>query len=312
MSNTSNPPLSVVTAILNEEKLLPSFLAHIENFTDEIIIVVDSRTVDNSADIAEKHGCKVLLDKGESKGIVFNNKNWGANEAKNDWVLILDADERMDETLQKEIISIVSGTYPKKADIYQTGFLNYEFGKIFDKSDQKNKPFVRLFRKGSFSYQTARTAEGFGIQSNSLQSPNRLSRLVLKVPLLRTWYLNKMKGIVTLRGHLVHLSHPTISDFVRKIDHYSTREAKILFEKDPSISKPILVLKMIFLPKKEFLYKYFVWKFYKEGTHGFIVSIVYTFYHFLIYSKYFSLIYTDKHRKETESLLKKYGFTEQE
>ena len=301
-------PLTIVTAVLNEEKNLPSFLRQIVDFADEIIIVVDSQTVDKSADVAGKHECKVLLDKGESKGIVFNNKNRGAREAKNDWVLILDADERMDSTLREEITSIVSGVYKQKADIYQTGFLNYEFGKFFLNSDQKDKPFVRLFRKGSFAYQTDSTAEGFGIQTTSLASEAWYSPILLRIPKVRSWYLNKLRGIVTLGGHLIHLSHPTIDDFVRKINLYSTREARILFDKNPNRSELNLLTMIVFAPIKEFFYKYFIWQLFKEGIHGYIVSVLFAHYHFLIYAKYFGYIYKKKHFKEISDIGKKFDF----
>ena len=308
MPHSNKLPLTIVTAVMNEEKLLPAFLGHIHDFADEIIVVVDFRTIDQSAAVANKFGCQILFDQGESKGIVFNNKNRGVLEAKHDWVLILDADERLDETLREEIQAIVLGTYVKQADIYQTSFLNYEFGKLFDQSDQKKKPFIRLFRKGAFEYQMGLTAEGFGIQTASLSSDTWYGKHLLKIPLIRTWYLNKQKRVVTLRGHLIHLSHPTIADFIRKIDYYSTREALILFDRDPNKPDLYFLLRMILSPLKEFLYKYFVWQFYKEGLHGFIASVIYGFYYFLINAKYFRFTYRNKHLKEIESIGKQYDF----
>ncbi|KKT40355.1 MAG: family 2 glycosyl transferase [Candidatus Collierbacteria bacterium GW2011_GWA2_46_26] len=299
-------PLTIVTAVLNEEKLLPAFLGHIRDFADEVIVVVDFRTTDQSAAVAKKFGCKILFDKGESRGIVFNNKNWGASEANHGWVMVLDADERMDETLQEEVRSIVLGTHAKQADVYQTSFINYEFGKLFEKSDQKKKPFVRLFRKGAFTYQTGSTAEGFGIQAASLSSGLWYGKYLLKIPLVRSWYLNKIRGVVTLKGHLVHLSHPTIMDFIKKIDHYSTREALLLFDKNQNRPDWYFLFRMIVSPLKEFLYKYFIWQLYKEGLHGYIASVVYGFYYFLINAKYFRYTYRKKHLKEIESIGKKY------
>jgi len=304
----SKLPLTIITAVLNEERFLPAFLGHIRDFADEIIVVVDYRTTDNSAKIAKDFGCRVLFDQGESRGIVFNNKNRGASEAEHDWVLILDADERLDETLQEEVRSIVLGTYSKQVDIYQSSFINYEFGKFFDKSDQKKKPFVRLFRKGAFIYQTGSTAEGFGIQATSLSSGSWYGQYLLKIPLIRSWYLNKIRGVVTLKGHLVHLSHPTIADFIRKIDHYSTREALVLFDQNPHKSNLSFFWGLIFAPAKEFVYKYFLWQLYKEGIHGLIASVIYGFYYFLINAKYFRLSYRRKHLKEIESIGKKYDF----
>lgn len=305
----SKLPLSVVTAVLNEERLLPGFLKYVTSIVDEVIIIVDYRTTDQTAEIARKFKCKVLQDRGESDGVVFNNKNWGIEEAKNDWVLILDADERMDDRLVSEISAITTGETTSKANIYQTSFLNYEFGKIFTKCDQKEKPFVRLFRKGSFKYHTEKTAEGFGIQTTGV-SQTKMAKLLLKLPLIRTWYLSKDKNISTLKGHLIHYSHPTINEFVRKIDHYSTREAKILFARNPNNSNTKLFFKLLAAPAKEFLYKYFIWRFYREGLHGFIAAKIYGFYHFLIYSKLFALTYSSKHQKKIKTIQKKYDFPE--
>ena len=303
-------PLTIVTAVLNEERILPDFLKHVTSIADEVIVVVDYRNTDKSIEIATDHGCKVLVDKGQSEGIVFNNKNWGIEQAKNDWVMIVDADERLDETLQKEVIKIVNGETSSKANIFQTSFVNFEFGKLFEKSDQKQKPFVRLFRKGSFIYQTGKTAEGFGIQTNSLADQNSLGKVMLRIPLLRTWYIKQNKNIATLKGHLIHFSHPTISEFIRKIDHYSTREAKILFGNNPKISGFTIVCRLLTEPVKEYLYKLYIWKLYKEGTHGFIASVIYGFYRFLINAKLYHLVYKEKHLKDINKLGEKYHFQE--
>ncbi len=299
-------PLTIVTAVLNEEKILPSFLRHAKSLADEVIVVIDYRNEDNSQKIARKMKCKVLVDRGSSKGIVFNNKNWGIDSAKNDWVMVVDADERLDDTLQKEVVSIVLGKHRSKATIYQTGFINYEFGKLFDRSDQQQKPFVRLFRKGSFKYQTQKTAEGFGIQTQSLAKGDELGIILLKIPVVRSWYLNKNSNVETLKGHLLHFSHPTIIEFLRKIDHYSSREAKIIFYNNPDVKTWKIVIKLFFDPAKEFIYKYIIWKFYREGVHGFIVSIIYAFYRFLIDAKYYRLAYRQSHLKEILQLKKKY------
>lgn len=301
-------PLTIVTAVLDEENILPNFLKHVKSIADEVIAVVDYRTTDKSAEIAKKNNCTVVVDDGGSKDNVFNNKNLGINAAKNDWVMIVDADERLDTLLQMEVSDIVLGKPHRKASIYQTSFINYEFGKLFEKCDQKQKPFVRLFKKGAFLYQTKNTAEGFGIQTQSLARQDKWGKILFKIPKVRTWYLNSRGNVVTLKGHLIHFSHPTIVEFLRKINLYSTREAKILYANNPSISETKLGFKLIFDPLNEFIYKYFVWKMYKEGSHGFIVSAIYAFYRFLIDAKYYHLIYRKKHLTKIVKLMKKYSF----
>jgi hypothetical protein len=217
---------------------------------------------------------------------VFNNKNWGIKEAAFEWVLILDVDEKLDSVLEDEIRDICEGKTQSTAKLYQTGFINYEFGKYFTKCDQKNKKFIRFFKKGSFLYSTDKTAEGLGIHTSSLSKGK--NAFLYKLPLIRSWVINNNPDVETFKGYLLHNSHPTISDFIRKIDLYSSREATLLSAKNKGETN-YLVLKMIFAPMKEFIYKYIIWKFYREGVHGFIASILYAYYHFLIYAKLYAI-----------------------
>ncbi len=301
-------PFTIVTAAINESKTLPKFIKHVTKIAQEIIIVVDYRTTDDTAEIAEKFGCKVINDLGESGGIVFYNKNRGAKAASFPWVFIMDADERMDDTLQEEISKIVTNDPINSADLYQTSFINYEFGKFFSKCEQKNKPFIRLFKKGKFSYKTAHTTEGFGIQTNSLGKLGKFGKILLKIPVIRSIYLNRSENIITLKGKLIHYSHPTIPDFIRKIDFYSSREARLKFKVNPRPSYSSIILFMFLAPAKEFTYKFFIWKFYREGIHGLIASVIYAFYHFLMFAKYYSISYRDKNRAEISKQVRKYNF----
>lgn len=284
-------PLTIVTAVLNEEKNLPDFLKYATKIAKEVIVVIDYRNTDDSAEIAKKAGAKILFDKGESEGIVFYNKNRGIEEAKHDWILVLDADEKLDETFEKELEQIVFGQDDEKKTMYQTGFINYEFGQYFTKSDQKDKKFIRLFKKGAFKYKIDKTAEGLAIHSKAF---GRKKSFMMHIPILRSIAIKSNPRIGTLQGYILHNSHPTINDFLRKINLYSTREAKILNERNPNPSMMILVFKMFWNPLKEFLYKYFIWKFYKEGPRGAIASILYSFYHFLIVAKYAALAYGEE------------------
>ncbi|MDP4011139.1 MAG: glycosyltransferase [Candidatus Roizmanbacteria bacterium] len=294
MESVSKPlPLTIVTAVLNEEQNLPAFLEYATNLAQEVIVVVDFRTTDQSAEIARNAGCKILIDKGESKGIVFTNKNWGIREASHTWVLILDTDERPDTEMEQELERITMHDPDSEVNMYQTGFINIEFGQKFDKCDQKHKKFIRLVRKGTFEYNTGKTAEGFGIHSNGIGNS-----FLLKIPLLRSWVITRNPQIKNLKGYIIHNSHPTIKDFIRKINHYSTREAKILFERNPEPSIFLLTLKLFFNPLREFIQKYFIWKMYKEGARGAIASILYSFYHFLIIAKYLQLIFSSPQPQE--------------
>jgi glycosyltransferase involved in cell wall biosynthesis len=292
-------PLTIVTAVLNEEENLPAFLDHVTKIAQEVIVVIDFRTYDASEKIVKQFGCKVLMDKGESQGVVFNNKNWGIDQASHAWVFIMDADERISEELYVEIKEIVTGKMKTDALMFQTGFINYEFGRFFVNCDQSEKKFIRLFKKGSFRYQTSKTSEGFDIQVKAipLKKRQRLMRKIRTLPGLRSYFIQKDPRIENLNGLLIHNSHPTIHDFVRKIDLYSSREAKIFLNNRPHPSRLFTVYILLLWPVREFLYKYFIWQFYKEGVHGFIASIMYGFYRFMMAAKIYSFHYKRRNSK---------------
>lgn len=84
-------------------------------------------------------------------------------------------------------------------------------------------------------------------------------------------------------------SEKTITQNLVIINEQSTSEAKQLLVKRPHHSIAVLTIQLIFNPIREFVQKYFIWKMYKEGTHGAAASILYAFYHFLIVAKYLQL-----------------------
>src|SRR5476651_1126745 len=102
-----NSTLSVVLATFNEEKNLPDCLDSIKNITNEIIIV-DGSSTDNTVAIAKKYGAHVIVT--DNPPIFHINKQKALKMAKNDWVLQLDADERVSAELAKEITKIISMT----------------------------------------------------------------------------------------------------------------------------------------------------------------------------------------------------------
>jgi glycosyltransferase involved in cell wall biosynthesis len=92
--------ISVVLATYNEEENLGDCLRSIRVLSDEII-VVDGNSIDNTVQIAEQYGAKVIMV--ENKQIFHINKQIAIDAATKDWVLQLDADERVSESLGKEI-----------------------------------------------------------------------------------------------------------------------------------------------------------------------------------------------------------------
>lgn len=97
--------LSVVLAVYNEEKNLRECLNSIKDIADEIVIV-DGGSVDKTVEIAKEFNSKVIIT--SNPPIFHINKQKALEEAKGDWILQLDADERITKPLASEIVKVIN------------------------------------------------------------------------------------------------------------------------------------------------------------------------------------------------------------
>ena len=95
--------LSVVIITYNEENNIPRCINSVKNLADEII-VVDSFSTDRTVEICNSTGCKVIIHKFEGYG---QQKQFGVDQAENDLILSLDADEVVTDGLVQEIKALL-------------------------------------------------------------------------------------------------------------------------------------------------------------------------------------------------------------
>ena len=99
------PKISTVVSAYNEEEKIEECLKSVENLADEIIFV-DNTSHDKTIEIAKRHKAKVFIRPNDP--VMLNkNKNYGFSKAAGDWILSLDADERITPVLAKEIKAAV-------------------------------------------------------------------------------------------------------------------------------------------------------------------------------------------------------------
>src|SRR3954468_18329162 len=91
--------LSAVLAVRNEEKMLRAGLALL-GVCDEIVVVINDRSTDRTEEIARRHTDQVFVEPFED---FSQHKNVAIERAHGDWVLIVDADERITPALAREI-----------------------------------------------------------------------------------------------------------------------------------------------------------------------------------------------------------------
>lgn len=141
--------ISVVLATFNEEKNLAACLESVKDLAQEIVIV-DGTSKDRTVEIAKSFGAKVLVT--TNPPIFHINKQKAIDMATKDWVLQLDADERVDPDLAKEIREVISKDPSSKTDEPINGYWlprkNFFLGRFLMKGGQYPDYTLRLYRRG--------------------------------------------------------------------------------------------------------------------------------------------------------------------
>ena len=153
--------ISVVISAYNEERLLEECLASVQDFADEII-VVDNSSTDRTKEIARKYTKKVFTQKNDPTSIDLQ-KNFGFGKATNEWILILDADERLTPELIEEINDVLRRN-PSEIQAYRIPRKNIIFGKWIEHSLWWPDYQVRLFRKGKGQYAAEKVHQQLQVQ----------------------------------------------------------------------------------------------------------------------------------------------------
>ena len=236
--------LTVVVLTRNEEANLAKCLDSLK-FCDEILIVDDSST-DTTLEIAKKHKARVVQHALNSD--FSAQRNYALSQITSGWILFVDADEVVTPELAAEIHkavqkSDITGCFLPREDILWAKHMHY--------GDTKAS-LLRLARRGA--------GEWHG-----------------KVH--ETWHVT---GQTATLGHpLLHYPHPTVSDFLRHINFYSTLRAAEL----KSSSYKTNLYEIIFYPIGKFFYLYLYRLGFLDNTQGFLSAMMMAFYSFLVRGK---------------------------
>ena len=139
--------LSVIIPVGNEIHNIKDVINSVK-FADEIL-VVDSFSDDGTFEEANKLPVKVIRRKYKYSA---SQKNWAIPQAKYDWILLIDADERVSKELKDEIIEILKLSKNDTA-AYWIGRENYFMGKKVNYSGWQNDGVIRLFKKDLCRYE---------------------------------------------------------------------------------------------------------------------------------------------------------------
>ncbi len=228
--------ISVVLGVFNEEENIKRCLESVK-WADEIVVVDDGST-DKTVEIAKKYTDKIFQHK--SEGYVEPTRNFGIEKAQGEWILLIDADEEIPLELANELKEIVN---IKEVDYVWIPRKNIIFGKWITNEGWWPDYNVRFFKKGSVTW------------SNKIHSKPEIKGQEL--------HLQEREGLA-----IVHHNYKTVSQFLEKLDRYTTIEANEFIKSN----KNFLPSSLISHPMEEFLSRMFARKGYKDGYHGFLLS----------------------------------------
>ncbi len=226
-------PQNKISAVIitgNEENNIRDCLKSV-NWADEII-VVDSESTDKTVHIAKEFTDKVFVHKWRGYSI---QKTYALSLAKNDWILSLDADERVSDNLAKEILetdlSVHNGYYIKRN--------NYFLGKLIHGCGWGKDMQLRLFKK----------------------SEAKLSDRLIHEKFIINGKISKLKNTFS------HYSYNNLNDAFNKINKYSTLEAIEKADK-----KFVNFFTVLFSAPFYFLHHFIIRKGFLDGIYGIIIS----------------------------------------
>jgi len=285
--------ISVVLATFNEENNISACLNSVKDWVDEMI-VVDESSSDKTREIAEKLGAKVYKEPHEQ--IFHITKNKAINRASSDWILQLDADERITPEMREEIIDVLDGEYygydswlsPVKRSLNK-------FIKIFPEPQVLKEPAAAYWlpRKNFFLNRYL---------YHAAQYPDPLIRLFQKgkaiLPALDVHEQMVVKGVTGwLKSDLDHYATPTFSRYLLREDRYSSLQAR--FYKEQNLRVTILnTLNYLFLkPLATFLSLYIRHRGFMDGFPGFVFSLYSGLHHAFSYMKLWEM-YKDEQWKK--------------
>jgi len=145
------PPLSVLIHTLNEEDQIEACLRSVE-WADEIFLL-DSFSTDRTVEIVRTQFPGVQVESRRSLGSAAQ-KNYGMDQVRHDWILVVDADERVTPQLRDEIRAVLSGQTNRWA--YSIGRRNFMLGHELNHSGLQRDRVTRLFHREHARYPNRR------------------------------------------------------------------------------------------------------------------------------------------------------------
>ncbi len=246
--------LSAVILTKNEERKIQGLIKSL-SFASEII-VVDDYSLDKTVPLAKKFGARVYTR--HLNEDFAAQRNFGLKQAKNNWVLFVDADEIIPQALANEIIDNI-----KKS--HYVGF------------------YIR--RKGMWLGKAMNWGEWSETKILPKYGHNRLLRLGKKGA--GTWlrHVHEYWAIAGPTGELKNVLIHTGGDNLKKNINSINFQARLHALANQEEGKKASLLRILAMPTVKFVLNFFLKLGFRDGTHGFVHAILMSQHSFLAWSQ---------------------------
>ena len=240
--------ISVIIITKDEEKNISDCLKSVE-WADEII-VIDAESNDKTVKLAKIFTDKIFTKKWEG---YVPQKKYALSLASNEWVLSVDADERITPELKNEILNLSPGNFAG----YKIRRKNFLLGKEITSCGWGNDYQLRLFKKEKTDLTDRLVHEGFTVDGK----------------------------IGKLKNPMLHYTFSSFTEYFNKINYYTSLKAEELVKQKGKIggwtifSHTVSAFILFFINKRGF----------KDGVRGLIISLLHSVSTMLNYLKLWEL-----------------------
>ena len=226
-------PVSVVILTFNEESLLAQAIESVL-WADEVL-VVDSYSTDATVALANSYKVRVVQHKFENYS---KQRNWAIQQARHDWIFMLDADERISQPLKEEILALFQTDPPHPA--YRVKRQNYFMGKMIRYSGWQNDWITRLFNRTRARYGTQAVHESLVVEGE----------------------------VGRLKHSMAHYTYKDLQSYLLKHDQYSTASARDIAARGKKVTYFHLMVKPAFRFFRSYILKLGI----LDGKQGVVVA----------------------------------------
>lgn len=240
--------ISVTVITKNEEKNISDCLKSVQ-WADEII-VVDSESIDRTVELAKQFTEEIFIRKWEG---YVPQKKYALSLAKNEWVLSLDADERITPELKDEIFKLSTGEFSG----FKIRRKNFLLKKEITSCGWENDYQLRLFKRNKADLNDRLVHEKFIVEGK----------------------------VGTLKNPMLHYTFSSFEEYLAKINNYTSLKAQELFTKKKRIGGWTIFSHTV----SAFFAFFIIRRGFKDGVYGLIISLLHSVSTMMNYVKLWEL-----------------------